>query len=151
VHADAFGQGQEQDQLEQMFEGVRENFQAIGKEEDIFSNTKLSADRGFHSAKNMKTIYDQQIDAYVADTLFRKRDPRFADTDRYKERSRRERRKRFGQNRLFSTEDFTFAPDLSYWICPAGKRLYQSGAMWLLKDYARLGLRGRNRPVCRAN
>ena len=127
VHASAFGQGQEQDLLEPMIEGVRENFQAIGKEENIFSDTKLSADSGFHSAKNMEMLYGQQIDAYVADTLFRKRDPRFADVDRYKERSRQERRKRFGHSRLFATEDFTFAPDLSYCICPAGKRLYRSG------------------------
>jgi hypothetical protein len=56
----------------------------------------------------------------VADNLFRKRDPRFADYGRYKERFRK------GRN-LFSTKDFTFPEYLSYCICPAGKRLYRSG------------------------
>jgi transposase len=127
VHAGAYGQGQEQDLLEPMIEGVRENFRAIGKEEDIFAAAKLAADSGFHSRRNMEMLSEQQIDAYVADTQFRKRDPRFADVDRYKGRSRRERRRRFGHNRLFGTEDFRFATDLSYCLCPSGKRLYRSG------------------------
>ncbi len=96
-------------------------------EEALHSITKLSADSGFHSAKNMEMPYEQQIDAYVADTLFRKRDARFADVERHKERFKRERAKLYGYNRLFSTEDFTFAADLSYCLCPAGKRLYRSG------------------------
>jgi len=72
-------------------------------------------------------LCEQQIDAYVADTRFRKRDPRFAEVDRYKKRSRRERTRRFGRTRHFGTEDFTFPADLSYCLCPAGKRLYRSG------------------------
>ena len=127
VHAEAFGQGQEQDLLEPMIEGTRENFQAIGKDENIFSDTKLAADAGFHSAENMEMLTEHQIDAYVADPQFRKRDPRFADADRYKERARKERARRDGGKKLFTTEDFTFADDLSYCVCPAGKRLYRSG------------------------
>jgi len=127
VHAEAFGQGQEQDLLEPMIEGTRENFQTIGKDENIFAGTKLAADSGFHSAQNMEMLSAREIDAYVADPQFRKRDPRFADADRYEERTRKERAKREGRKTLFSTEDFTFADDLSYCLCPAGKRLYRSG------------------------
>ncbi|MCJ7624536.1 MAG: hypothetical protein MUO76_13615, partial [Anaerolineaceae bacterium] len=58
--------------------------------------------------KNMEMLYEQEIDGYVADTLFRKHDSRFADIDRYKERTRKERARRSGHNRLFATEDFTF-------------------------------------------
>ena len=127
VHAEAFGQGQEHDLLEPMIDATRENFQAIGKEENVFAETKLSADSGFPSRKNMEMLSEQEIDAYVADTHFRKRDPRFADADRFKERSRKERARRAGHTRLFTTEDFTFAADLSYCHCSAGKRLYRSG------------------------
>jgi len=127
VHAAAFGQGHEHDLLEPMIAGTRENFHIIGKEENIFAATKLTADSGFHSGKNMEMLSEQEIDAYVADTQFRKRDPRFADVDRYKERSRKERAQRSGHNRLFTTEDFAFANDLSYCLCPAGKRLYRNG------------------------
>ena len=45
----------------------------------MFSKTKLTADAGFHTEANMKMLADENIDGYVADILFRKRDPRFAD------------------------------------------------------------------------
>lgn len=83
VHAAAFGDPQEHDLLGPMVKGVRENFQAIGKEEDVFEKAKLSADSGFHTEKNMKMLSVEEIGAYVADTLFRKRDPRFIDYERY--------------------------------------------------------------------
>ena len=63
-----------------MVEGTRENFQTIGKEEDIFKKTKLTADSGFHSEKNMEMVIEDGIDAYIADNKFRHRDPRFADS-----------------------------------------------------------------------
>ena len=75
----------------------------------------------------MKMLFSEEIDAYVADTQFRKCDPRFADYGRYKERFRNERAMREGRRNLFSTKDFTFPEDLSHCICPAGKRLYCSG------------------------
>ena len=128
VHAEAFGEAQEHDLLKPMVEGVRENFQAIDKEEDIFKATQLTADSGFHTEKNMEMLFTEGIDAYIADTLFRKRDPRFADYERYKERSRKERAGREGSTPLFSTKDFIFDKELRYCLCPAGKRLYRSGA-----------------------
>ncbi|OKY74488.1 MAG: transposase [Desulfobulbaceae bacterium DB1] len=142
VHAEAFGQGQEHDLLEPMIDGTRENFQAIGKEENIFAETKLAADSGFHSGKNMEMLSEQEIDAYVADTGFRKRDPRFADVDRYKERTRKERARRSGHTRLFTIEDFTFADDLSYCLCPAGKRLYRSGGNVVTKGLRSVRFKG---------
>lgn len=142
VHAEAFGQGQEQDLLEPVIDGVRENFRAIDKGEDVFAEAKLTADSGFHCSKNMEMLYEQQIDAYVPDTHFRKRDPRFADADRHKGRSRRERARRSSGNRLFRTEDFTFAEDLSYCLCPAGKRLYRSGGNAVTKGLRSVRFKG---------
>lgn len=126
VHAEVFGQAQEHDLLKPMVEATRENFQALG-DEDVFEKAKLSADAGFHSEENMKMVFIEEIDAYVADGRFRKRDPRFADYDRYKERHRKERSRLEGRKGLFKTEDFTFPEDLSYCLCPAGKRLYRGG------------------------
>ena len=126
VNAEAFGVPQEHDLLGPMVECVRENFQAIGKDEDVFEKAKLSADSGFHTAKNMEMLALEGIDAYVADNRFRKRDPRFADYERYKERARKDRTK--GRPKLFATEDFIFDKELRYCLCPAGKRLYRSGA-----------------------
>jgi transposase len=127
VHAEAFGQAQEHDLLKPMVEGVRDNFESIRNKEDVFKDARLLADSGFHTEQNMKMLFEREIDAYVADTQFRKRDPRFADYGRYKERFRKERAMREGRRNLFSTKDFTFPKDLSHCICPAGKRLYRSG------------------------
>ena len=126
VQAEAFGDPQEHDLLEPMIEGVRENFQTIGKEEDIFEKTKLSADSGFHTEKNMEMLAIEGIDAYVADNRFRKRDPRFVDYEKYKDQARKDWAK--GRPKLFRTDDFIFDKDMRYCLCPAGKRLYRSGA-----------------------
>lgn len=127
VHAEAFGQGPEQDLLEPMIEGTEENFSLIANQEDI-SDTRWTADSGFHSEDNMKLLAKKQIDGYVADNQMRKRDPLFKDRDRYKERHRKEKAKREGRSGLFTVEDFTFAEDFSHCICPAGKRLYANGS-----------------------
>ena len=78
VNAEAYGAPQEHELLQPMVEGTRENLAAIGTP-DAFETTKLTADSGFHSEKNMQALMEQGIDAYVADTQFRKRDPRFAE------------------------------------------------------------------------
>ena len=125
VQAEAFGEGQEHDLLKPMVEGVRDNFQEIGKEEDVFEKAKLLADSGFHTEKNMEMLAVEEIDAYVADNRFRKRDPRFADYEKYKDEARKDWAQ--GKPKLFRTEDFLFDPEMRHCICPAGKRLYRSG------------------------
>ena len=114
VSAEAFGQAQEHDLLEPLVKSTRDNFQNIDKEEDVFENTKLTADSGFHNENNMEMLATEEIDAYVADNQFRKRDPRFADYDRYKVRHRKELNARKSGHKLFAIKDFTFPKDLSY-------------------------------------
>ena len=126
VHAEAFGEAQEHDLLEPMVQGVRDTFEAL-EYEDIFSDTKLTADSGFHTEANMKMLAEQNIDAYMADRQFRKRDPHFISRDRYKIRHRKERARIEGRSGLFKVKDFTLADDFSHCICPAGKRMYRSG------------------------
>jgi len=126
VQAEAFGEAQEHDLLKPMIEGARKNFQEIGKEEDVFEKAKLLADSGFHTEKNMEMLSVEGIDAYVADNRFRKRDPRFAGYEKYKDEARKDWAK--GKPKLFRTEDFIFDKDMKHCICPAGRRLYRSGA-----------------------
>lgn len=135
VHAAAFGEAQEHDLLKPMVEGTEENFQALGKPE-VFHDTKLTADSGFHTEENMKMLSKKGIDGYVADNRFRKRDPRFLDAERYKERHRQERAAFEGRGKsTFKNSDFSFADDLSYAICPAGKKLYRSGNNVAVKNF----------------
>jgi transposase len=142
VHAEAFGEAQEHDLLKPMVAGTRENFQAIGKDADVFKITKLSADSGFHTEENMKMLFSEEVDGYVADKLFRKRDPRFVDADRYKERHRKEQAKLRGGNKLFTTADFVFPEDLSYCQCPAGRRLYRSGGNAVIRGHVATKFKG---------
>jgi len=149
VHAEAYGQPQEHDLLEPMIEKTRNNFKTIDSSNDVFRKAKLTADAGFHTEANMKMLAEKNIDGYVADTQFRKRDPRFAERDRYKERFRQERAKKEGRLNLFTVKDFTFAEDKSYCICPAGKRLYRNGGNVLAGNYRAIKFRG-PKTVCRA-
>jgi len=126
VHAEATGES-EPAILQPMVEATRENFNEIGKEEDIFKKTQLTADSGFHSEKNVQMVIEEGIDAVIADNKFRHRDPQFADADRHKEKHNKEIAKRFDRAIIYQPRDFTVSPDKAFCICPAGKRMYKSG------------------------
>jgi transposase len=144
VHAEAFGAAQEHDLLIPMIEGTRENFEAIGNKQDIFEKAKLTADSGFHTEANMKEVMGQGIDAYIADTQFRKRDPRFSDVDKYKERFRKERAEYYGVANLYRPHrDFTISEDKTHCICPAGKRLYRNGGNVVVNGQRAIKFHGR--------
>jgi transposase len=128
VHAEAFGVGQEHELLLPMIEGARKNLEGSEGKEDVFKRGKLAADSGFHTEANIRLLMEQGIDGYVADTQFRKRDPRFANVDRYKERYRKERAEYYGVKGLYRPRDFLLSEDKRYCMCPAGKRLYRNGS-----------------------
>jgi transposase len=144
VHAEAFGAAQEHDLLIPMIEGTRENFEAIGNKQDVFEKAKLTADSGFHTEANMKEVMGQGIDAYIADTQFRKRDPRFSDVDKYKERFRKDRAEYYGVANLYRPHrDFTISEDKTHCICPAGKRLYRNGGNVVVNGQRAIKFHGR--------
>lgn len=148
VHAEAYGQAQEHELLRPMVEGARENFREIGSEEDVFKKAKVVADSGFHKEENMKMLMEEGIDGYVADPQFRKRDPRFAEANRYKERTKKERQEREGSKSIYTLDKFSFAEDLSHCICPAGKRMYRSGNNVIISGKQAMRFRG-NKTNCR--
>jgi transposase len=128
VHAQAHGEGQEHGLLQPTVEAVREVFQSISHEDNIFTKTRLTADAGYHTEANMKYVFDENIDAYIADKHMRARDPRFADADRRKVRHRKERRQYEGRKVLFKPQDFDHDPIKQTCVCPAGKHLYRNGS-----------------------
>jgi len=144
VHAEAFGAAQEHDLLHPMIEGTRENFKEIGSEEDVFEKAKLVADSGYHTEVNMQMVMEDGIDAYIADTQFRKRDPRFKDVDKYKERSRKEWKEYHDAPDLYRpNRDFTISDDKRCCICPAGKRLHRNGGNVIVNGQRAIKFRGR--------
>jgi transposase len=127
VHARAFGEAQEHGLLTPMLEGTRENFRVIAGKTDVLKQAKVAADSGYHSEANAKYLFEQGVDGYLADNLFRKRDPRFATAERHVPKREAEPWARRKTRGLYKAADFRVAEDLSHAICPAGKRLYRSG------------------------
>jgi len=113
VQAEAFGCGQDQDHVEPVIDGAKQNMQAIGHSDDYFREAILSADTCYHSSASIKKCEQEQIDAYIPDKEYRKRDPRFALSESSKARRRRQ----------FSREDFRYEEETDQYICPQGKRL----------------------------
>jgi hypothetical protein len=127
VHAQTFGEAQEHDLLQPMIAETRANFQAIGKDEDIFARACVTADSGFHTEENVKALFEHRIDAYIADHQLRKRDPRFASAERHRARAKAERQKEHGQGR-YQPSDFIYDAASQTCVCPAGKQLYRNGS-----------------------
>lgn len=142
VHAEAFGEGQEHGLLVPMLAGVRESFNELDLSSDILKEVKLTADAGYSSEANAKYVIENDIDAYVADNLYRKRDPRFATAERHKPTREDEPfAKPKKDKRLFEPSDFQLAKDHTHAICPAGKRMYCSGRPQDLRGFQAIRFR----------
>ena len=136
----AYGESQEHDLLKPMIEATRENLKRTDSDDDVFDKAILTADAGFHTEANMEMLIDEEIDAYVADRFFRKRDPRFVDAKRYKEIERA----RNGQSpRKYTPDDFKFDKDFKYCMCPAGERLNRTGDKVIIRGAEGIRFQGK--------
>jgi hypothetical protein len=123
VHGEAFGKGEDGTNMEPLLEGAKEKLEAIGWK-DPLKDKKVSADTGYYSVKNLEACKNQEVDAYVPDPQFRKRDIRFEDAVRHR-RSVDKRHERYkSKKRWFSVEDFKLDDRTGKLICPAGHGLY---------------------------
>lgn len=113
--------GKEQSSFPKAMELTKENLQDLGKTEEEIRQAKLIADTGFFSKENLEFINREQLDAYVPDPRFRKRDPRFQDADRHKITIKEH--KQLGK-KFYSPEDFKYDEEKGKLICPAGCELY---------------------------
>ncbi len=84
VAAEAMSNGQDHDNLEPMMGKTKKNLQAIGKGDEPLQGVILTADANYHNNKNIAKCEEEQIDAYIPDPRFRKRDERFKDQDRFR-------------------------------------------------------------------
>jgi transposase len=139
VQAQAFGEAQEHGLLVPMLEATRATFRELALAEDVLAGAVVAADAGFHTEANVKYLEDTQVDGYLADTLFRKRDPRFATAERHQGEPADD------PSRLFRPADFHFDPKTLTCICPAGKRLYRSGRHCRPDGYRALIFKGTQR------
>ena len=143
VTAQAHGEGQEAHLLAPTIETTREQCQAARIAEDVFEETKLTADAGYSSEASVRYTQERNIDAYIADRSHRSRDPAFADAGRYKERSRQDKRRRAGTNpNRFTAKDFDDDAARRPCRCPAGHNLYRNGNNIDVNGYLGVKFRG---------
>ncbi len=132
IHAEASGKGQDYQHVISMIDGAKENTKAIGLGEEYFKGKELTADSNYNSTASLKKCIDEELDAYIPDPYFRKRDPRFKNQGRYKPRKKR---------KLFKLEDFKYEEKSDSYLCPGGTRLTLRArhAKIGLKNYKRYG------------
>ncbi len=112
--AEAFA-SQDHDNLKPMLDSAKKNLVTIGKGPDYFEGKEFTADSNYHSLNSLKVCNDEKVDAYIPDIQFRKRDPRFAQQERFKEESRKPR--------PFCAADFSYDENHRVYRCPNGKAL----------------------------
>jgi transposase len=119
--AEAFA-SQDHENIEPMLAGAKKNVAAIGKDETYFQGKQLTADSNYHSFNSLTVCREEKIDAYIPDIQFRKRDPRFADQERFQE-GIHGRQQPDAKPNPFTIADFSFDPDKQVYRCPQGKEL----------------------------
>lgn len=107
-----------------MLEQAHQNLKCSKKEKQ---KIKVTADSGYHNKKTLAYLDDNNIDAYIADTGFRSRDPRFKDYKQHKSKDR------FKAGKKFTVNDFKVNLKKQTCLCPAGK------ALWVSSVDARIG------------
>ena len=113
---------QDHENLEPLLAGAKKNVTAIGKDETYFQGKQLTADSNYHSFNSLTLCRNEKIDAYIPDIQFRKRDPRFADQERFKNGIHGRQRPN-AKSSLFTASDFSFDPGKQVYLCPQGKEL----------------------------
>ncbi len=119
--AEAFA-SQDHENLAPMLEGAKKNVAAIGKDETYFQGKQLTADSNYHSLNSLNLCKDEKIDAYIPDIQFRKRDPRFADQERFQDGIHGKQRPD-AKPSPFNASDFSFDASKQVYLCPQGKEL----------------------------
>ena len=113
---------QDHENIEPMLAGAKKNVAAIGKDETYFQGKQMTADSNYHSFHSLAVCREEQIDAYIPDIQFRKRDPRFAEQERFRD-GIHGRQRSDAKPGLFTASDFSFDPNKQVYRCPQGKEL----------------------------
>jgi hypothetical protein len=111
INAEAFGESQDLHLIPAVLDGAKENMGAIGCGEDYFVGKTLTADSNYHSPANLRKCEEEGLDAYIPDKRFRRRDPRF--NDEHRQRQRRSDR--------LTLADFQHQEERDEYLCPQGR------------------------------
>lgn len=112
IYAEAFGRGQDHAHGPPMLDGTLENLKSLGHGAEYLAGKIFTADTNYHSDTNLRKCQDLQLDAYIPDIYFRRRDPRYAAQRRY-----------WPRRSKFTLEDFHYEEATDHYRCPQGHRL----------------------------
>lgn len=133
VHPKVFGDGEDSDHAGPMLEGAKQNLEAAGREEPL-KDVTFSADTSYYSIENLESCKEHQVDAYIPDRDFRRRDPRFAEAQRHRRSVDKHKKRYKSKKQWFTPDDFTWDDRTQKLICPAGEALYKNGTSYETKD-----------------
>ena len=140
VEAQAHGTGSEQALLVPVVEAMGDL---------IEDDSLITADAGYHSEANLKTLADMNLEALIADNGMGARDERLGDQAKHKvkpdplwDKGAPEKK-----DRLFGPKDFAYDEESSTCICPAGEFLYQNGSAVVIQGREAVKFTGAKR-VC---
>jgi len=145
VQAEAFGTGQENGLLPAVLESVRKDFEAIGRADPLCTATVLT-DSGYHSEATLRQLADGDINALVADTGFRSRDPRFAEAYRHQPEDQ-PRKPGERHSKWLQAKHFDYDPAQRTCRCPAGKPLKLSTGNAIIKGRRGVSFEG-TKQIC---
>lgn len=138
VDAQAHGTGTEQELLLTVVAALTSQCTAT---------TLITADAGYHSEANLRTLAAWDRPALIADNGMRARDERFATQARHQQGPDPLHDKSRVATRLplYQPDDFTYDPIARTCVCPAGKSLYRTGPQVVIRGYAGAAFRGAKR------
>jgi transposase len=116
IHAEAHGSADDGALLGSCITGAKHNLQKTDWPPNPLVGCRILADTAFHTIENCALLESEDIDGYVPDCNFRKRDPRFATAKRH-DPAAKKRASRYEQS------DFTYDKKNDMYICPMGKCL----------------------------
>jgi transposase len=122
VAAEVIGSGSEQSMLLPMIDKT-------GSLRD--EHTLITADAGYYSDDNVRSLHERGIPALIADNAMRQRDERLASQQRHKDQGDvlYDKRGQLATIKLYRPEDFEFIDDRTA-RCPAGKLLTGTGTRY---------------------
>ncbi|NQY89405.1 MAG: transposase [Colwellia sp.] len=127
LQAKTWGSVGEQQTLKPAIEQLEKQLSALNTP-DALHTAKFTADSGFHSEVNLEYMATTGLDAYIADTQFRSRNPLFKTSETYHTEKEKRRLKRSkGRLRLFTSADFHFDNSQQQCRCPAGHEMWCRG------------------------
>lgn len=144
VDAQAFGEGQEHHTLQPVLNTVRERFKRLGLGDDVYqTGTVVTADTGYANEANMQYLHDNNIDGYIPDNQFRKRDPKFTE-----HKSTHSTRSPITGNekaasRVIPASEFAFDPVNKTCRCPAHEDMWLRSELIDKLGHAKIFFEGR--------